>query len=95
MRDYKKHLEIIANDYLEQNAEATGDENKPNYSNRDFMNIVIIFQNGLMDKMFNNMNFDKMPMDERMKMAEKSGKDLHKFIFTYTGLDITKIEDFL
>ena len=37
MRSYKNELEAIANDLLTQNAEAKGNENKPNYSNRDFM----------------------------------------------------------
>lgn len=41
---YKLELEAIATDILNQNADAVGKENKPNYSNRDFMNAVIIFQ---------------------------------------------------
>ena len=60
MRTYKQELEIIANDILNQNAEAKGNENKPNYSNRDFMNALIIFQTALMDKMWDNQNYDKM-----------------------------------
>ena len=44
MRAYKQELEIIANDILNQNAEAKGSENKPNYTNREFMNALIIFQ---------------------------------------------------
>ena len=43
MRSYKKELEEIANDLLNQNADAKGNENKPNYSKRDFMNATIIF----------------------------------------------------
>jgi len=31
MRSYKNELEAIANDLLTQNAEAKGNENKPNY----------------------------------------------------------------
>ena len=45
MRSYKNELEAIVNDLLTQNAEAKGNENKPNYSNRDFMNATIIFSN--------------------------------------------------
>lgn len=52
MRSYKKELEIIANDFLNQNAYAKENEAKLNYSNRDFMNAVIIFQTALMDKMY-------------------------------------------
>ena len=93
MRSYKNELEAIANDLLTQNAEAKGNENKPNYSNRDFMNAVIIFQTALMDKMYDNQN--GMSLDERLEMAERCGLDLRKLIHTYTGLDIHKFEEFL
>ena len=81
MRSYKNELEAIANDLLTQNAEAKGNENKPNYSNRDFMSATIIFQTAL--------------MDDRMKMAESCGLALRKLIHTYTDLDTHKIEEFL
>ncbi len=95
MRSYKEELEVIANDLLTQNAEAKGNENKPNYSNRDFINAVIIFQTALMDKMYDNQDYDGMSFEDRMKMAESCGLDLRKFIHTYTGLDTHNIEDFL
>ena len=95
MRSYKNELEAIANDLLTQNAEAKGNENKPNYSNRDFMNAVIIFQTALMDKMYDNQNVMSMSLDERMEMAERCGLDLRKLIQTYTGLDLHKFEEFL
>ena len=93
MRSYKNELEAIANDLLTQNAEAKGNENKPNYSNRDFMNAVIIFQTALMDKMYDKQN--GMSLDERIQMAERCGLDLRKLINTYTGLDLHKFEEFL
>ena len=95
MRSYKNELEAIANDLLTQNADAKGNENKPNYSNRDFMNATIIFQTALMDKMYDLQNSDGMTIDDRMEMAESCGLALRKFIHTYTGLDIHKVEDFL
>ena len=95
MRAYKQELEIIANDLLTQNAEATGDENKPNYTNREFMNAVIIFQTALMDKMYDNQDYDRMGVEDRMKMAESCGLELRKLIHTYTGLDTHKVEQFL
>lgn len=95
MRDYRLELEIIANDLLDQNVAAVKDENKPNYSNRDFMNAVIIFQTALMDKMWDNQNYDVMIWEDRINMAKKCGEDLRKFIHTYTGLDTHKIEEFL
>jgi hypothetical protein len=95
MRSYKKELELIANDLLNQNATAKGNENKPNYSNRDFMNATIIFQTALMDKMFDNQDYDEMDIDDRMKMTESCGLELRKLIHTYTGLDTHKIDEFL
>ena len=95
MRAYKQELEIIANDILNQNAEAKGNENKPNYTNREFMNALIIFQTALMDKMYDNQDYDGMSIDDRIKMAESCGLALRKLIYTYTGLDTHKIEEFL
>ena len=89
MRTYKLELELIANDILNQNAT---NPSKPNYSNRDFFYALIIFQNALMDKMFDNQNFDKMDIEDRKKMAFKCGEDLRKFIHTYTGIDTHDIE---
>ena len=93
MRTYNKELEIIASDILDQNAEAI--ENKPNYTNRDFMNCLIIFQTALMDKMYDNQDYDKMSIEDRSNMATKCGLDLRKLIHTYTGLDTHQIEKFL
>ena len=95
MRAYNKELEFIANDILSQNAEAKGNENKPNYTNREFFNTLIIFQTGLMDKMYDNQDYDKMDLESRLKMANKCGLDLRKLIHTYTGLDTHNIEGFL
>jgi hypothetical protein len=95
MRTYAKELEIIANDLLSQNAEAIGSENKPNYSHRDFMNTIIIFQSALMDKMYDNQDFDDMLIEDRLKMAQKCGEELRKLIHTYTGLDTHNVEKFI
>lgn len=95
MRAYKKELEIIATDILNQNADAKGDENKPNYTNREFMNCLIIFQTALMDKMYNNQDYDDMDIKDRYKMATQCGLDLRKLIHTYTGLDTHKFEEFI
>ena len=95
MRTYNKELEIIASDLLSQNADAVGNENKPNYTNREFMNALIIFQTALMDKMYDNQDYDKMDIEDRYKMAEKCGLDLRELIRTYTSLDTHKFEDFV
>ena len=76
MRSYKKELEIIATDILNQNAVAKGNENKPNYSNRDFMNTLIIFQTALMDKMWDLQEKEKTDIKDRENWAVKCGLDL-------------------
>lgn len=95
MRTYNKELEIIASDILEQNAKAKGNENKPNYTNREFMNCLIIFQTALMDKMYDNQEYDEMDVENRLKMSVSCGLELRKLIHTYTGLDTHKFEDFV
>jgi len=89
---YKKELEIIATSILNQNEEGA---TKPNYSNRDFMNTLIIFQTVLMYKMYNTQDYDKMNIEQRLEMANKCGLDLRKLIHTYTSLDTHKIEEFI
>ena len=86
-------LENVANFILEKNAKKSVPHKI--YSNRDFMNSLIIFQELLMSKMYEIQNYDKMDFEDRLKMSEQCGKDLCKLIHTYTNLDTTKIEDFI
>ena len=90
----RTYIEIIANAIIEQRASEKGVE-KPNFSNRDFMNTLLIFQFALMDKMYDVQDSDKMSLENRGEMATKCGMDLRKLIHTYTGLDTHKVEDFL
>ena len=85
----KNELEKIATEILNTS------RIKPNYTNRDFMNIVIIFQSAMIDKLFEVMNFDNMEIEDRLLMAEKCGIDLKDFIFKYTNIDTHKIENYL
>jgi hypothetical protein len=66
-------------------------EIKPNYSDNAMLDVLLIFQSVLMDKVFDNQNFDNMPMEQRMEMVEGAGKELRKLIHTYTGLDTYKL----
>lgn len=89
MKTHKELMEHIANDFLQHNG------CKPNYSNRDFMNAVIIFQTALMDKMYDCQTYDEMSIEDREKMAVSCGLELRKLIHTYTGLDTHKFEEFI
>ena len=95
MEKYKGTLEVIANDILKQSCEAKGNENKPNYSNRDFMNCVIIFQTALMDKMYDLQEYEKLDLEDKLKMAEKCGLKLMELIKTFTNLDTHDVRNFL
>jgi nicotinic acid mononucleotide adenylyltransferase len=54
------------------------------------MNIVIIFQNALMDKMYDNQNYDKMEFSDRLNMAEKIVEDLESIYVKEIEIDINK-----
>lgn len=93
IENYSQELEIIANNLLLQSAENVSI--KPNYSNRDFMNTIIIFQTALIDKMYDCMDKDDMEFNDRLDMAESCGTALRKLVHTYTGLDPHNIKEFL
>ena len=74
MRTHNKEIETIAMDLLSQSGE------KPNYSNTDLVNAVIIFQTALIDKLYDNQNYINMSLDDRCIMAENCGTELREFI---------------
>jgi hypothetical protein len=81
MNPYEPIFSEIANGLLEVA------EIKPNYSDKAMLDVTLIFQSVFMDKIFDNQNFDNMPIGDRLNMAQKAGEDLRKLIHTYTGLD--------
>ncbi len=93
--NHAEHLEVLANSFLEQSVNAKLGENKPNYTNRDFFNVLIIFQNALMDKMFDNQNYLDMDLIDREQMAMNCGNELRDFVLKYTGLNPSNIDEFL
>ena len=82
-------LELIATELLDKS------DLQPHWTNRTFMNALIIFQTALMDKMYDNQNYDNMDIQNRMEMANQCGNDLRKLIHTYTNLDTHDLENFL
>lgn len=86
-------IEIIANDFLD--GMASEKEIKPDFSNRDLMNALIIFQRVLMVKMYDCQDDDKMDFNDRLNMAFKCGNDLRELIRVYTGLDTHDTRTFL
>ena len=86
---HREDLERIAMDILQTS------EIKPNCSNRDFMNALIIFQHCMADKMFDLQKMENINIEDSGNMAYKFGTELRKLIHTYTGLDTHQIENFL
>ena len=89
MEKHSSKLEEIAMSYLNDAGK------KPSFTNREFMNTLIIFQTALMDKLYDNMEYDKMSIEDRYKMAESCGNEMRKLIHTYTNLDTHEVENFL
>ncbi len=89
-KDFKEELEIIATLILAEKIEI-----KPNYTNRDFMNCVIIFMSALMDKVCDLQDNEDMDIEERLNMANSVGQELRKLIHTYTGLDTHDSNNFI
>ncbi len=95
---YKKTLTLkVMNTKLEQIATyfLENAEIKQNFSNRDFMNALVIFQTAIMDKMYDNQEYDKMILEDRITMVNKCGNEIHKLIHTYTGLDTHDVYNFI
>lgn len=85
----KKELEALAMEILK-----TG-ETRQKLSNRDFMNCVIVFQFGIMNKMYDLQELEKMDFDDRQKMAANCGSKIHELVKIYTGLDTREIENYI
>ena len=93
MKNHVIDIEVIANDLLKE--QAKNNPQKPNYTNRHFLNCIIVLQDALMDKMWDLQEQDNMSNEERLKMANSCGKELRKFIHTFTGLDTHNTDQFL
>lgn len=91
MNNYSKVIEAVASGLLQQQAEPTGADSKPNYTSRDFVNTVFIFQTALMDKMYDLQENENMQTSDRFNMATSCGQALRALIHTYTGLDTHNI----
>ena len=85
----KKELEALAMEILK-----TG-ETRQKLSNRDFMNCVIVFQFGIMNKMFDLQEKEKMDFDDREKMVTNCGLKIHELVKTYTDIDTHNIENYI
>ena len=64
---------------------------KQNFSNDAFLDACLIFQNLLMNKLYENQDYDKMSFEDRCNMVEACGTELKKLIHTFTGLDTIEL----
>jgi len=86
MTTHVQQLEYLANILLEK--AASGNYTKEDYTNRDFANAVIIFQDAIMNKMWDLQTLEGMSIEDRGNMASACGNDIWKVIHTYTGIDM-------
>jgi hypothetical protein len=90
MNSFAKELKLIADGLLIQQADEKIDS-KPNYTDSDFLNIILIFQLALMDKMYDLQLREQMNEEDMTNMARNCGQELRKFIKTYTNLDTVEL----
>lgn len=62
-------------------------EEKPNFSDNDFIYATQVFMWFLTDKMFDLQTEQNMDINDRVLMSDSAGKELKKLIHTYTGID--------
>ena len=60
---------------------------KPEYTIDGFRGAIKIFMSVLMDKIWELQEEEGIPMEDRVKMVEKAGKDVRELVKTYTDID--------
>lgn len=60
---------------------------KPDYPIKGFKATIKIFISVMMDKIWELQTNEKIPIEERMKMAQKCGEDVRALVKTYTDID--------
>lgn len=63
----------------------------PQFTDEGFRAALKIFMSAILDKMWSMQDWDKMDQEDREKMAESCGNKIRELVFTYTGIDTTKI----
>jgi hypothetical protein len=82
------NLELFKSKLNELAMESLNIKDKPNFTNRDFMNAVLVFHIVFADKINDLQIKEGMSIDTAIQMAEKSGEEIWSLIKTYTDIDI-------
>lgn len=64
---------------------------KMNYTDDGFRGATKIFMSALMDRMYDLQSSEGIDFEDRMKMAEKAGRDVRSLVKTYTNIDTHEI----
>jgi hypothetical protein len=83
----KKTIDVLTRELSDMCLNEHGQ--KIGYTEEDLFNASLIFMHFLSDKQFDftrKLGFKKM-----LDMGTKSGRELHKFILKYTGIDMKKV----
>jgi hypothetical protein len=70
-------------------------KDKPCYPNSAVYSSAAIFISVIMDKMYDLMEREDMPITDKLKMAEQCGKDIHRIIKVYTDIDVHEPQQFI
>jgi hypothetical protein len=62
-------------------------EGKPYYPDSAVDNVCLVFMHIIFDKMWDIQNYDNMPMEDRVAMAESCGKEFRNLVYKYTNID--------
>lgn len=77
-----------ANDILRNLASATLQyEGKADYPHSAVEHVALVFMHVLFDKMWDIQEYDNMPFEDRIAMAESCGKEFRSLIYKYTNID--------
>lgn len=64
---------------------------QPKYTDKAFRAICKIFMSGMVDKTWDLMEREDIPMNQREEMSKKLGEEIHILIKTYTDFNTFKM----
>lgn len=82
---YAEALEKMENELWE--ADYNDDGTPYKFPPQTLRAVSKVFASVLWDVMYTQQDMDNTPMEKRLKQVAAAGKDLHKFVMKYTGLD--------
>lgn len=64
---------------------------RSHYPDKSIQSAATILMDVILDKMWEVQEYDQMSQEDREKMAEACGKEIHALIWKYTNIDTHKL----